>query len=320
MAVHYYTADKLITSIRRSALIPANANTFKDEDFLELADEELSLNIVPSIIRQHENYFLFVDNIPIVTNQTRYKIPSRAAGNKLKDLAYKDQAGNTKEMTMIPVEHISDYNQSGRTYRDHLIYYVLNDEIVIHPETSPSLPNGFLVFTYYIKPNKLVKLDKVGVITGIDSNLKTITLSTVPSAFTSSKLYDFVTVQSPHVTLAYDVPIVSINNATKTIQFDSNYEFPTRLAVGDHIAIQCETAIPQIPSDLHAMLARKVSMSCMQALGDSEGLANATAKYNEIVTNVETIIDNRIEGAPKKIINRGSFLRQSRRNKRGFRR
>lgn len=320
MAVHYYTADKLITSIRRSALIPTNNNTFKEEDFLEMADEELALNIVPSIIRQHENYFLYVDNVPIEQNKTRYKIPSRAAGNKLKDLAYKDQAGNTKEMTMIPVEHISDYNQSGRSYRDHLIYYILNDEIIIHPETSPSLPNGFLVFTFYMKPNKLVKLDKVGVISAIDTNTKTITLSNVPSAFTSSKLYDFVTVQSPHVTLAYDIPIVSINNTTKTVQFDANYEFPSRLAVGDHLTIQCETAIPQIPSDLHAMLARKVSMTCLQALGDSEGLANATSKYNEIVTNVETIIDNRVEGVPKKLVNRGSFLRQSRRNNKGFRR
>lgn len=313
MAVHYYTADKLITSIRRRAQLPVNNNTFKDEDYLEIADEELSMNIVPSIIRQHENYFLYSEDVELVSNKSKYKIPGRAAGNKLKDLALRDSSGNIKEMTMIPLEHLPDYNNVSKA-SSHLYYYILNDEIVLIPEVVATQSVGTLVFTYYIKPNKLVKLNKVGTITAIDSTLKTITLSNVPTEFTSSKLYDFITVESPHVTLGLDIPIVSVNAITKIIQFDSAYTFPERLKVGDHIAIQCETAIPQIPSDLHPMLAHKVAMACLESLGDSEGLANATTKYSEIQTNVATIIDNRVESSNKKVVNRNSFLRQARKN------
>lgn len=310
MAVHYYTADKLIQSIRRKAQLPVNNNTFKEEDYLELADEELSLNIVPSIIRQHENYLLYVDVVPMETGKSRYKIPSRASGNKLKDLQWRDSNGLIKEMTMIPIEHLSDYN--GATFhRDSSpTYYVLNDEIVLFPEAIVN-PEGSLLFTYYIKPNKLVKLNKVGIITAVNTVTKSITLSSVPAAFNSGTLYDFVTVQSPHVTLDFDVPITTINTTTKMIQFELDYVFPDRLAVGDHLCIQCETAIPQIPSDLHPMLAHKVAMSAINALGDTEGFANAKAAYDEIQFNVGTIIDNRVEGSLKKIVNRRSFLRRS---------
>jgi len=310
MAVHYYTADKLIASIRRKAQLPVNNNTFKEEDYLELADEELSLNIVPSIIRQHENYLMYVDPIAMVVGKSRYKIPSRAAGNKLKDLSWKDADGLIKEMTMIPYEHISDYNGGSFNRDAKPVYYVLNDEIVLYPEDVVS-PGGTLLFAYYIKPNKLVKLNKVGIITAVDTVGKSVTVSSVPTAFNSTQLYDFVTVQSPHVTLAFDIPITSVNTTTGLIQFATSYVFPTRLAVGDHLCIQCETAIPQIPSDLHPMLAHKVAMTAIQSLGDSEGLANAKASYQEMEFNVGTIINNRVESSPKKVVNRGSFLRRS---------
>lgn len=316
MAVHYYTADKLVERIRKLAQLPVNNNTFTTEDYLETADEELSMNIVPGIIRQHENYFLYTLEVPMEVGKSRYKIPSRAAGNKLKDLTYKDSSGNIIEMTLIPFEHIADYNGATFSRDNNPVYYILNDEIVLYPETVVD-STSTLQFTFYLKPNKLVKLDKVGVISAIDTVNKTITLENVPTLFTASKLYDFVTVESPHATLAYDIPITTVNTTTKMIQFPSTYTFPTRLQVGDHIAIQCETAIPQIPSDLHPMLAHKVAMTCLQSLGDSEGLANATTKYNEIQSNVATIINDRVEGSPKKIVNRNGFLRQSATNRRG---
>jgi hypothetical protein len=316
VAVHYYTADKLINSIRRSAQLPVNNNTFKETDYLELADEELSLNIVPSIIRQHENYFLYTEEVPLVIGKTRYKIPYRATGNKLKDLTIKDSSGNIREMTLIPFGHIADYNGQSHTTDSNPKYYILNDEIVIFPESVVNNTDTLLM-SYYIKPNKLVKLNQVAVITAIDSITKAITVSALPTAFNSTLLYDFVTVQSPHVTLKFDMPITSINVGTKTIQFDAAFVFPDRLAVGDHICIQNETAIPQIPSDLHPMLAKKVAIVCQQALGDTEGVQTSTVAYNEIQTNVATIIDSRVESAQKKITNRKSFLRRSAFNNRG---
>lgn len=310
MAKLYYTADDLVESIRRRAQLPINNNTFKLEDYLKMADEEISLSMLPSIIRQHENYFLHNTDVPLVTSQARYKIPYRAAGNKLKDLSYLDNAGNIIEMVRIPIEHISDYNGSSYNVSSQINYYIMNDEIVLFNGNTAN-PVGALRFTYYLRPNQLVKLNKVGKISAIDPVNKTISLSNLPTEFTSSLLYDFVDVESPHRTLDFDVPIVSINSSTKLIQFNTNYAFPDRLKVGDHVCIQCETAIPQIPDDLHPMLAHKVAMAALESLGDTEGLANATQKYSELQTNMTTLVDNRVEGSPQKIVNRNSFLRRA---------
>jgi len=310
MAKLYYTADDLIDSIRRKHQLPINKNTFDVTDYLKMADEEISLSLLPSIIRQHENYFLHNLTQPIVTNQSHYKIPYRAAGNKLKDLTYIDTANNYIEMVRIPIEHISDYNGSSYNVSSQINYYILNDEIVLFPENVRN-PVGKLMFTFYLKPNQLVPLNKVGKIDAIDTTNKTITLANLPTEFTSSLLYDFVDVESPHRTLDFDVPIVSINVTTKQIQFNTTYEFPKRLKVGDHICIQCETAIPQIPDDLHPMLAHKVAMAALESLGDTEGLSNASTKYNELQTNMTTLVDNRVEGSPQKLVNRNSFLRRA---------
>lgn len=310
MAKLYYTADDLVESIRRRAQLPINNNTFNLEDYLKMADEEISLSMLPSIIRQHENYFLHSTDVPLVVDQARYKIPYRAAGNKLKDLAYLDNAGNIIEMVRIPVEHISDYNGSSYNVASQINYYVMNDEIVLFPENVKN-PVGALRFIYYLRPNQLVKLNKVGKISAIDPINKTISLSNLPTEFTSSLLYDFVDIESPHRTLDFDVPVVSINSSTKLIQFDTDYTFPTRLKVGDHVCIQCETAIPQIPDDLHPMLAHKVAMAALESLGDTEGLANASQKYGELQNNMTTLVDNRVEGSPQKLVNRNSFLRRA---------
>lgn len=312
MAKPYYTADDLIDSIRRRAQLPINQNTFDVEDYLKMADEELALSLVPSIIRQHENYFLFTEPVAIVEGKSRYKIPYRAAGNKLKELSYADNGGNICEMVKIPLEHISDYNGSSYSSSSKISYYILNDEIVLFPENVVS-PIGNLMFTYYLRPNQLVKLNKVGIINSIDRTAKTISLSNLPTEFTANLEYDFIDTHSPHVTLAFDVPVISVNAGTKLIQFAADYIFPERLKIGDHVAIQNETAIPQIPSDLHPMLAHKVAMAALESLGDTEGLTNATAKYSELQTNMTTLIDNRVEASPNKLVNRNSFLRRSRR-------
>ena len=47
------TSD-LIRSIKRRAMIPSSQETFTDEDFLEMATEEVNLGLVPLIQRMHE--------------------------------------------------------------------------------------------------------------------------------------------------------------------------------------------------------------------------------------------------------------------------
>lgn len=300
------TSDKLIESIKRRASIPTNQITFTNDDFLAFADEEMSLGMVPAIQRMREDYLMRTDSVPLVANVLRYKIPYRATGNKLRELSYRDNNGNIFEMTRIMKEDLPYYNGPIVNTRIYA-FYVENDEVVLVPD-SLSIVSGDLQMTYYIRPNSLVLLEKVGVITGINTVTGDVTVSSIPEAFSVNSLYDFIQVKSPHTTMDFDVAPTAMNIVTNTITFDPG-DLPTGLAVGDHLALATESAIPQVPSDLHAILAHRVATRCIEAMGDLENLQAANAKQAEFEQQLQTLIEDRVEGTPKKLVNRHALLR-----------
>lgn len=307
------TSDTLIQSAVRKAGLPRSQNVFTDEDFLAFANEEMDLGLVPSILSSREDYLMYSEDIAIDTNKRRYSIPARAIGNKLRDVSFVDVTGkNISEMTRIPVDYISDYN-SGYTYgRQAYVYYVENNEIIL-VGTGSSVTPGFLRMTYYMRPSRLVLLNQVGVIQNIDTNANTIVVNSVPSNFSTQLKYDFVSVVSPHKTIAKDLSPVTINPTTKVIQFTT---LPTGINVGDHISIAETSAIPQVPSDLQAVLAHRVAARCLEALGDQEGLQAANVKLAEYEQKTQTLIDDRVEASPEKIISRHGSLRRGRNSRR----
>jgi hypothetical protein len=86
---------------------------------------------------------------------------------------------------------------------------------------------------------------------------------------------------------------------------------PSRLNINDVIALPEETTIPQIPIELHAMLAQRVSMRCLEALGDAAGLQAAAAKLVDMESKTAALIDNRVESAPIKISPRHTPIKRA---------
>lgn len=312
MRKSYMTSDKLIRSVIRRAMIPRTQNTFANEDFLEFADEEMDLGVVPTILRLHEGYLLYSDPVPVTPNSNRYEIPYRAVGNKLKEASYKDTSGNVYEMTQIGIEDLYAYNQTSSG--NPRAFYVENNEVVLVPTTSVS--TGFIVMTYYMRPNSLVMLEEVGTISNIDRNTGIILLSNLPEDFSLSEQYDFVSTKSPNKTLKFDFDITDLNLLNKSVTVDAA-NIPANLQVGDYLCLAGTSAIPQIPSDMHVLLAQRVACRCLDALGDAEGLASAMQKLAELTKQAETLIDNRVEDAPRKVVNRHSTLKTGRYGRRG---
>lgn len=305
-AKSYMTSNTLIESVKRRAMVPGNQNTFSDQAFLAFADEEMALGLVPSILVMHEDYLMYTERVTLEANQTRYPVPYRAIGNKLRDVAYEDNNGNVYPMTRISVGDLSYYNQT--TNNNAYAFYMENNEIVLVPQNLNPSSQTYLRLTYYMRPNQMVMLDEVAVISSIDRNTGVIQVSNLPEDFNVNELLDIIKVQSPNKTLKYDIQPVSINTTSKTITFLTS-DIPATLTAGDHIALAEECAIPQVPSDLHVVLAHRVATRCLEALGDTEGLQNANQKLAEMEAKTTMLIDNRVEDSPKKIVNRSGFLR-----------
>lgn len=169
----YYTSNTLIEAVKRNIAFPIAQVTFSTDDILRFADEEMFLEQVPSILQYHEEYFVFNEEQALVANQSRYPIPKRAIGMKVRDLFYKNSAGQLQEMSRINPDDKSFMQTSGDSFATPIYYYVENNSIILSSSVGPS-PVGSLVFSYYLRPNSLVEDERACV---CESFSKTITIT-----------------------------------------------------------------------------------------------------------------------------------------------
>lgn len=301
----FLTTNTLIESIKRRANIPQNQVTFKTADFLAFINEEVKLGIVPSVLRLHENYFLRDETIALVANKSNYEIPYRAIGNKLRDIYYQDDNGNLFEMSQIDVENLAEYSSVTNTNRVYY-YYIRNNEVILLPEIGDSV-SGNIYMLYYIRPNEIVEESRCPSVTNIDTTTGIVTLSSIPTHFSTSISYDIISKNSPHKCRVIDITSTAISTTLKQITLDP--DDLEDVVVGDYLCKAEETLIPQIPEELHSVLAHRVAMKCMEAQGDVQGMQLAGAKLGEMENNTVTLINNRVEGSPKKIVSKFNHLR-----------
>lgn len=316
MPKFYFTSDEIISSIERRISSPVHQSTFTEQDFLDFATEEMNMGIVPMVISNHEDYYIHQEDIQLVANKVAYDIPYRAIGNKIKDVALVDANNNVMEMTRISISDTStDRNDITRHSRHQLSrFYISNNQICFDVAPATIDTSYSLRVTYYIRPNALVPNVEIAQVVSVDRNNGVITIDALPDKFLltnldgSSKQIDFIKAKSPHKILNYDISVSNFDQLAATITLDPS-DIPDDLAMNDIIAMAGETCIPQIPSDLHVLLAHRVATRVLEALGDSEGLQNANQKLIELEKKGNILVTSRVDDAPKIISNKNSPLR-----------
>jgi hypothetical protein len=316
------TTDKIIASIKRRTMMPESSITFSKDDLIEFLNEEMSIGVIPSILQMKDEYLVYRDVVEIESGVSIYPIPSRAIGNKLREVAYSDDSINEYNMTQIELDNkiSNNFLSQGGFYASQ--FYIQGSDIHLHPSNSNY--SGYLFIYYYMRPNFLVQDNKVGVITSIDRTAGVITLDNIPSNYAAvssgittikAKEFDFVSSDSPNKIIAWDIP-GTINSESHTITLENPSVIPSNLKEGDYMPVAGETCIPNIPTELHPVLAQRVALRVLEALGDSTGLANARVKLEEMESKTGVLIDSRVEGSPVKIKNRqmqytlrGRFMR-----------
>lgn len=301
-------SNDLVESIKRRASIPENQSTFSKTDFLEFANEEMRLGLVPSILQLHEDYLLFEKDLEIKPNKQSYEIPSRAVGNKLRDAQIKVDDNNFLELTRVGIgDRFAESNNVTETNLRK--FYIKNNKLVFVSPVGGSA-SGTLTMVFYIKPSKLVEEERIGVITGINRTTGQIVVSNLPDNFNISNKYDFYKAQSPHTVLNIDLTATGINPTSNTVTFNVD-DIPEELVIGDHLAQAGEAIIPQVPTELHVMLAQMVACRVLESIGDTQGLQNALIKLQQMQSAAGIIIDNRVDDSPQKIVNRHGIVRTS---------
>ena len=293
-----YRSSDIISSAKRKAMLPETQVTFTEDDFLAFANEEMDLGIIPFILSFREDYYQNSITVPLQNSKTRYTIPYRAIGNKIRDVQYVDTSGKVFPLRRIFIEdlHKFDNGFSDTDVSAYNKYYIENDEIVL--VSRPSESGALLKIIFYLRPNALVMEDKVAIATSIDRTTGVITLDKIPAGLLAGSVIDFVEQKSPSKILNYDIPVLAVSGLTITV--DPN-EIDEHFTVGDQVSLAQQTATPQLPAELQSLLAQRVAARCLEALGDQNGLQAANAKIAEIEQKVIPILDNRVDGSPMKV-------------------
>lgn len=304
------TGDKMIESVRKRTFVPDDTSTFDDDDILDIIDEEMNVQVLEKLQTLHGDNLTVTVDIPR-NEKGHYKMPDRALGNKLRDVSM-IIGTELYELGQISPGALSDYSSGNYAEYDMDLFYLENNKVKI---VSPDRGYETIRMRFYIRPNVLTKLDQAGIIDNIivdeNANTLTLSLSQVGKNFTSTKLYDLVGSKSPNKIEAYNLKPISVTTSTSSgsIVFTlSDIVDYGDLIIGDYVTLEGETPVPNIPTEMHPLLAQAAAINVLESLGDSEALANANARMDKMSRSVQTLIDNRVELSPKKIRPRNGVL------------
>lgn len=377
--------DALIKTIRRRAFIPESQDTFSEDDFLEMATEEINIGLIPLVMKMHEEHIIYYEDVELQLDVLKYPIPSRAHGNKLRDVFLIDNNGNLFDMARYSLGELADF-KSTTSYVNNRGFYLENNNVcLVNFEVGQ---NHKLRMYFYMRPNKLVGISrgatisalatqfeqdyispKSGTATAISAatravitsvahglvsgdyvsitgsnstpsinglyeiatissdsfsiNVATtiagtaanwikqlqvvqVSLSSIPAALSSASSFDVVQSMSPNKIIHYDLVANIVNQTVSTISFPAS-KAPD-ITSGSYVTAAEESIVANIPTELHPILAQRVAVACLEAMGDEQNKQSAERKLKQMEDNAMTFLDNRVEGAQIKIKSKNSAL------------
>lgn len=162
----YLTSTTLLETIKREAMVPTSNFALSDADFLAMANQELKIGMMPSIMQYHQEFGVRTDPpIVINANQSAYEIPYRAVGSKVREVFYLDNNNNICRMSRINPD-AKPYYQQVNNALTFIHYYCEGNSVVLIPSVNET-PTGSLVFSYFMRPNELVDETRVATISNV---------------------------------------------------------------------------------------------------------------------------------------------------------
>jgi hypothetical protein len=291
--------EDLIASAKLYASIPTAQATFQTADFLRIANEELLTYVVPLVTSQREDFFIAHYDVLLQNGVTEYRIPPRAVGTSLRTVWV-----ISPQSRLIKFPRISRDDLEGASTGFYLDGNILS--LVVDDPNNVSQIGTALRMTYHIRPNTLVASTAVGTISNINTGTKQVTVSSAPGTFSSTARYDLLRGRSGFEHLGIDL---SATVAGGVLTFTDT--LPADLVTGDVVALAGEGNYPQIPVELHPLLARRVAMRCLEVMGDNENLQSCASVLARMEADAVKIITPRVPGNVERLVNRGSPFRLS---------
>lgn len=292
-----FTSTALLASIKRRGMIVGATDTWSDADLLALATEEMQSYVMSVLMDVREDYRTADYDVATVASTATYRLPERAAGDSLRNVLYSSDGG----LEYSPLVRV-DADQAGAsaTLGTPYGFYFKDTDVVLVP--TPAIA-GTLRLQYPRRPSKLVAASAVATIApgGINGNRTVITTTaTIPSTFTSGVTVDVVDNNPGFKILTMDAATTGTVSGT-TITLSA--ALPASVAAGDYVCLAGESVVPQIPVEMHPLLAARTVEVALEALGDKKSVV--AAKRTETMRREAIgMMTQRSKGSVRALVNR----------------
>jgi hypothetical protein len=285
-----FTTTALLASLKRRGMLPSNSDTLSTADFLAIATEELQTYVFKLLMATREEFAVATYDLTLTSGTAAYKIPTRAVGGKLRNVAsYDSSSGTLTPLLRLEPERITETANTGSVSG----YYLQGDDLVFVPTPGSA---ATIRITYFRRPSALVATSAVFTIT--EKGTSSVLADTVPATFSTSETFDIVRCKPPFSILYQDLTVNTVGAHSITLATT----VPTDVAVGDYVCLAGESPVAQVPVELHPLLSQRTVYKCLEALGD-EKAAVAEASADKMRADALTLLTPRVEGASRPIVN-----------------
>lgn len=292
--MNLYTTDQLIQAIKRRGSIPSTQALFTDQQFIDIATDEMELTLVPALMAVNEEFFVQYTDTVVPTSASPYalEIPTQAIGMKLRDVVWVDAPnGALRNLPRLELERISSAEPVGEL--SYSGFMLQANQVILTPSTS----GGTLRLYYFARPLTLCLLQDAGKVTSVDTVNNILTLDNLPNGWQPGHTVNVIGPTQPFATKVQSTEITVVSSPSLTLASVDG------IAVGDYVALEGYSPIPQLPVEAHKILAQAAVVKALEAMGDVQGMQTAEAKLQQNLTSMLTLISPRVTGEVKKVVN-----------------
>lgn len=257
-----YDTAALVEDVKERGSLPANDARFTTAKILSSCTLELREGVAPLLSAARAEHLVYPYTVAVVSGTASYRMPARAVGGTLRNVSFLDTSGNPvrlRELSSDEVEQIGATTSGGTPYA----YYLRNYQVVLVP-----VPNvaGTLSMPYYARPNRLVATTAVARITSVTyvEGALTALTTAAPVSLTSASSFDLIRGSPGFETLGAAIE----GTWSTSVTFEATLSEDPGLAAGDYVCLPGEAPVPQVPVELHGLLAARAARRLVKAVGD----------------------------------------------------
>lgn len=290
-----HTTTALVAGIKRRGFIPAGSG-LSATDILAYATDELE-SYIPALLKSIREEYL-IASLDIAVSSGTVVAPERAVGAALRTISWVLTDDRDRPLPRIEPENAGCFTgQHG----DPVGYMFEGNNIILLPAPT----SGTLRLTYQQRPGVLVLPESCARVTSLNGGGGSdVTVTPAQTSWADDLLLDVVSAAPNFPALAIDA--TATGASTTALNFDGGQ--PTGLAIGDYVCLAGETCIPQIPTEVHGLLAQAAAHAIANATG-SQRVATIKAKLDAVEAQTKVLLSPRSDGSARVVISRSRIGR-----------